>query len=450
MESGKFIKSIMEVELEVCTQADSFLQSAMWGEFKSRFGWKSRAFLIEWAGMVSRPFLTLSRRLAPGISMAYVPWGPELPAGFPEDEMPQALAELVRKLKPFLSRNTAFVRFDPPWFMEEGSGSSLNDDAGRASAQLIHSSRQTTFRSYEPLLLSTGFKCAAATVQPPDTVLIDLRPPCEEILAAMKPKWRYNTALAGKKGVTVNAPDSQGLETFYLLLQETAGRDGIAIHNISYYQTLFEICAEKTGKDGDGPRLRLYTASHEGDMLAAIVVLLRGKYATYLYGASSSVKRNLMASYALQWRAMQDAKASGCQWYDLFGIPPNDDPNHPMAGLYRFKTGFGGRIIHRPGSWDYAYRPLVYGLFSAAEGARKKIRDQKKKKETPNDTNKMNENYAALLGKIGVTDTELRPSGTVLIGNEIYPAEAVDEAIEAGRGVRVTHIKGKKVIVKKV
>jgi lipid II:glycine glycyltransferase (peptidoglycan interpeptide bridge formation enzyme) len=50
-----------------------------------------------------------------------------------------------------------------------------------------------------------------------------------------------------------------------------------------------------------------------------------------------------------------------------------------MAGLYRFKTGFGGKIIHRPGSWDYAYRPLACALFSAAERLRKKMRDAKKR-----------------------------------------------------------------------
>jgi len=76
---------------------------------------------------------------------------------------------------------------------------------------------------------------------------------------------------------------------------------------------------------------------------------------------------------------MQDAKEAGCRFYDLFGIPPNDDPDHPMAGLYRFKTGFGGRIIHRPGSWDYPYKKAVYALFNFAEALRKKLRDRKKK-----------------------------------------------------------------------
>jgi len=115
-------------------------------------------------------------------------------------------------------------------------------------------------------------------------------------------------------------------------------------------------------------------------MLAAIVVLFRGKEATYLYGASSNNKRNLMAPYALQWRAMQDAKEMGCKNYDLFGIPPNEDPEHPMAGLYRFKTGFGGQIIHRPGSWDFAYNGFIYNLFSIAEKLRKKLFNLRKKR----------------------------------------------------------------------
>ncbi|MCL2245111.1 MAG: peptidoglycan bridge formation glycyltransferase FemA/FemB family protein, partial [Treponema sp.] len=184
-------------------------------------------------------------------------------------------------------------------------------------------------------------------------------------------------SLAGKKSVNVNTSDVRDIEVFYNLLKETAQRDGIAVHGINYYKTLFEICGRRKADD---LQLRLYTASHEGETLAAIVVLFRGKEAVYLYGASSNNKRNLMAPYALQWKAMTDAKESGCRYYDLFGIPPNDDPNHPMAGLYRFKTGFGGRIIHRPGSLDYAYNGFIYNLFNFAETFRKRLMNLKKKK----------------------------------------------------------------------
>jgi len=347
---------ITEADIAICENAGSFLQSSMWGEFKSRFEWKANAFLIDWSenAQEKTPLLALSRKILPGFSFAYIPWGPQLPSLFKADERPQMTVELAEKLKPFLARNTVFVRFDFPWFFLEGDEKLI---AERAS------------------LINAGFKTAAAQVQPPDSVIIDLSVSCEDILASMKPKWRYNISLAEKKGVVVKACTSRELEIFYSLLKETAQRDGIAVHGFNYYKTLFDICENREKKDLS---VKLYTASHEGETLAAIVVLFRGNEATYLYGASSNNKRNLMAPYALQWKAIKDAKNSGCEKYDLFGIPPDDNPNHPMAGLYRFKTGFGGQIIHRPGSWDYAYKGLIYNLFRIAERLRKKIFDLRK------------------------------------------------------------------------
>jgi len=344
-----FINNITNADLKFCETATSFLQSAMWGEFKSRFSWTSRAFLIEWNKNEVCPLLLFLRRLVPGFSFAYIPWGPNLPDNFPAVDRAAALSELTVKLKPLLSRNTTFIRFDPPWEVGDNECD---------------------------LLLSTGFKRAAADIQPPDTVIIDLSASENEILAAMKSKWRYNISLAGKKGVQINTCGVKEIEKFYSLLKETAQRDGIAIHSIDYYKTLFDICGAYQERDLS---LRLYTASHEGDNLAAVVVLFRKNTATYLYGASSNIKRNLMATYALQWKAMRDAKSAGCIYYDLFGIPPDDNPNHPMFGLYQFKTGFGGRIIHRPGSWDFPYKPFVYNLFNFAEALRKKKRDRKKR-----------------------------------------------------------------------
>jgi lipid II:glycine glycyltransferase (peptidoglycan interpeptide bridge formation enzyme) len=207
-------------------------------------------------------------------------------------------------------------------------------------------------------------------------VLLDLAASPEEILGAMKPKWRYNIRLAEKKGVEVRRGDEAELEMFYALFRETARRDGIALHSLDYYRTLFALGREYPG---ERPDIRLYIARAEGEDLGAVITLFRGPAAVYLYGASSDRKRNLMAPYALQWRVMEDARAAGCREYDLFGIPPREDPEHPMAGLYRFKTGFGGTIIHRPGSWDYPYRPLMTGIFSAAEGLRKHIRSFRKR-----------------------------------------------------------------------
>jgi lipid II:glycine glycyltransferase (peptidoglycan interpeptide bridge formation enzyme) len=345
------VASLFPCELENCDRSASFLQSGFWGSFKARFGWNARSFLVHWEGFQDSPLLVIRRRLAPGISFAYIPWGPELPAGFPTDRRNNALMELACLLKNFLPLDTAFIRFDPPWFTEgEGEG----------------------FEHPYPPFIRAG-----ADVQCPDTVLLDLAQGMENLVAGMKPKWRYNARLALKKGVRVREAGEDGLELFYSLLKETARRDGIAIHGIEYYRALFSHGREYRG--GGGPQIRLYLADHEGDLLAGVFVLLRGNEAVYLYGASSDKKRNLMAPYALQMKAVEDASSSGCLVYDLFGIPPNEDPSHPMAGLYRFKTGFGGRIIHRIGSWDFPCKPLVYSLYRTAETLRKNIRTLKKR-----------------------------------------------------------------------
>ncbi|MDR1586961.1 MAG: peptidoglycan bridge formation glycyltransferase FemA/FemB family protein [Treponema sp.] len=370
---AKFINNAGPADLTVCGEAQSFLQSDLWGLFKARFGWTAGAFLVDWQGGGRTPLLVLRRPLLPGLSFAYVPWGPEPPPDFPEAGRRDALAELAAALKPLLPRNAAFIRFDPPWYSVEAVSAAPPPLSGGAAAIESPAAEAPLHDMGRP------FVRAAADIQPPDTVLVDLTPSGDKILAAMKPKWRYNIGLAEKRGVTVIRSGEDGLGVFYALLAETAARDGIAVHSLEYYRALFEVMNGPPGPGGNA-ELRLYLAKHEGDTLAAALTLFRGDRATYLYGASSGLKRNLMAPYALQWRAMKDAKAAGCTVYDLFGIPPFDDPSHPMTGLYRFKTGFGGRIIHRPGSWDYPYKAAACALFRAAEAARKKHRDKKKKK----------------------------------------------------------------------
>jgi lipid II:glycine glycyltransferase (peptidoglycan interpeptide bridge formation enzyme) len=274
------------------------------------------------------------------------------------------LAGLGRTLREYLPKSTAFVRFDP-------ACSGVEQPEAR------------------PVL-----RRAAVDVQPPDTVIVDVARTEEEILGGMKEKWRYNIRLAAKKGVSVRpfraGTDSAssidaGIDVFYALLAETARRDGIAIHSREYYAGLFSLAAEYPESAVLRPDIRLYVAEHEGDPLAAVVTLFRGGEAVYLYGASSNRKRNLMAPCLLQWTAMRDAKASGCLRYDLFGIPPDDNPAHPMAGLYRFKTGFGGRILHRSGSWDFDLRPAAAPLFRFAEGMRKTLRSFRKNRPRSRD-----------------------------------------------------------------
>ena len=269
--------------------------------------------------------------------MAYVPH----PFQDIETERHGLLGEAAQQLPGYLPPRTLCMRFDLAWEMPV-----------KLKEWGIPSARK-----------------APMDIQPPSTVILPLEAEEEAILQAMKRKTRYNIRLAGRKGVTTGVEPDSFLEEWYELYRETAERDKIAIHSYEYYRTLMETANSSAG-GGIRPKIHLISARHEGDLLAGIIVGIYGRKATYMYGASSNYKRNLMASYAVQWEAIRLAKRSGCTVYDLFGIPPADDPNHPMHGLYRFKTGFGGHILHRPGTYDLPISTPGYQVFRTAEKLR--------------------------------------------------------------------------------
>lgn len=354
--------SLREVDETAFPEASGFMQSRFWARFKAEYGWVPHYFVADGErGEASRsepsrelPLLTLSRRLAPGFTITYAPHGPEAGVIDSDADHPGGLASIAATVADTLEPRPVFVRFDLP--ME--APTSLASGTGRPVQ---------------------GLARAPVDVQPPNTVLIDLTSEEDDILAAMKSKTRYNVRLAAKKGVVVReggvgpeAPPASGSETgtddldrWYALYRETAERDRIAIHSPAYYRSLFD-----TARGFSGVECSLLVAEHDGELLSGVIILRYGETATYLYGASSNRKRNVMAPYALQWEAMRRARSAGARSYDLFGIPPADDPSHPMHGLYRFKTGFGGRIVHRLGGWDYPASPARYTLYRGAERVR--------------------------------------------------------------------------------
>jgi lipid II:glycine glycyltransferase (peptidoglycan interpeptide bridge formation enzyme) len=338
------------ISLEELSRRDSanvFLQSALWAQLKQSFGWK--ALPVKWRrGDEAGVLLILIRNLIPGLSLAYIPHGPEAEAGGEDREL--FLIELARELRGVLPLGCFFIRFDLPEFRLNGEDAPLYD---------------------KPLVK------APLDIQPPDTVVLPLNLPedrrgedlLDSILAGMHKKTRYNIRLAAKKGVRVEVCGREKLKDWYTLSKITAVRDKIGIHGFGYYDRLFDLVDSSAVAEQELQLLMAY--SPEDELLAGVIILFRGREAVYLYGASSNENRQLMPAYALQWQALRTAVEKQCGEYDLYGIPPTDDPEHPMHGLYRFKTGFGGEIRHRPGTWDYPYSHLLYLFYKLMEHARR-------------------------------------------------------------------------------
>lgn len=199
----------------------------------------------------------------------------------------------------------------------------------------------------------------APPLHPQHTMLVRLQPDEEAMLAGFKPKHRYNVRLAQRKGVTVEAGADP--EPLVALGAATAQRQRIVPYSRAAYERRLrhlEWC-------------RVYVARFEGEALAAIMVARFDGCAYYLFGGSSDHRQNLMPAYAAQWAAMRAAAQDGCGEYDLWGVPPGEDPTHPWRGLWQFKSGFQGELLAYAGAWDMVLNPAAVRVIEAAASARR-------------------------------------------------------------------------------
>lgn len=199
--------------------------------------------------------------------------------------------------------------------------------------------------------------------QPREILVADISRSEEELLAAMKPKTRYNIRLASRRGVKVFATREEKYRQAFLgLMQATSDRKEIVPHPRAYYERLLTALPEET--------CRLFVAEYEGQVLAANLLILFGATATYLHGGSSDTHRDAMAPYLLQWEQMRFAKEHGCTRYDFGGIRTEATDRQASAasswqGITRFKTGFSPEAIPVvfPGAYDIILNPQTYLLY---------------------------------------------------------------------------------------
>ena len=310
--------------------AGHMLQSWGWGELKLSTGWLALRLAL-WdteqqriAAAANVLRYTASQGPLPGGYFAYIPKGPVV-----DWSQPGMCGALFSQLDTMLrAQGVGTLRME------------LAQVAGTASSKCI--AEQAAAMGFRP----------APTVQPIRTILLDLTLDEERQLAGMKEKWRYNVRLAGRKGVTVRAAQSaEDVQAWYRLLQATGERDQFRIHRFDYYLQAWRIFAPRN-------QAHLLLAEYDGQLLAGIFVGLLGKQAIYLYGASSNERRQLMANHLLQWQAMRRAKRQGATQYDLWGIPATDDEDEAMAGLYRFKRGWGGEVVRFMGAYEREYKVI--------------------------------------------------------------------------------------------
>ncbi|MBI2415824.1 MAG: peptidoglycan bridge formation glycyltransferase FemA/FemB family protein [Candidatus Kerfeldbacteria bacterium] len=288
--------------------AGSFLQSWQWGDFQHAYGRRvHRLHTDQWLVQL------ITHHLPAGRAFLFAPYGPvgQLDA----TTTPQLIDQL----------------------------------------QAVAQSDQAIFLRYERGGSKLGGQPAAA-IHPTDTWVLPLTT-ADQLLAGMKPKWRYNIKVAQRHKVIVHSEASvQAVDEFYRLASSTAQRQQISLHPKSYYQLMID----QLGKAG---MATVYLAKQQEHVIAAAIMVLFGHTMTYLHGGSDYAYHHAMAPHLLHWQAMQDARQRGLRYYDFFGIAPASQPNHPWAGISRFKQGFGGAARQYDGTYELVFQPTWYSAY---------------------------------------------------------------------------------------
>ena len=306
------------------------LQTGEWGELKSAFGWKPVRVVSGEAGVQ-----ILFRKLPLGFTIGYIPKAAVSGQWSVDSEQFSVFGEIDSICK---QNRAIFLKWEP----DAWEGNQPNNNLPITDYQL---------------------RTSPQNIQPPRTIMINIAEAEAYILARMRQKTRYNIRLAEKKGVIVRAWDD--LSGFYQMMLLTGGRDGFGVHSYEYYKRAYELLHPKG-------MCEILLAEFEGTPLAALFVARHGHRAYYLYGASTDEERNRMPTYLLQWEAMKWAKAQGCEEYDLWGVPDEDEAtleanfetrHDGLWGVYRFKRGFGGELKRAVQAMDRVYNPLLYWAY---------------------------------------------------------------------------------------
>ncbi len=299
------------------------------------------------------------RGLAARLSVLYAPKGPLL------DWMNESLRERVLDdLQAFAKKQGAiFLKMDPDIILGTGipGADGSVEDAGGAAIQSE--------------LARRGWVYSSDQIQFRNSVLIDLQPTEEEMLARMKQKTRYNVRLAEKKGVTVRVGITDDLPMLYKMYAETSVRDGFVIRDEGYYQTVWrtfmqsnvykpESLQVSASEPANLPTCQPLIAEVNGEPVSGLFLFMFSNRAYYVYGMSREIHREKMPTYLLQWEAMKRAKSAGCAVYDLWGAPETFDESDSMWGVYRFKEGLGGYVVRTLGAWDFAPNKFWYKMYS--------------------------------------------------------------------------------------
>lgn len=304
----------------------SFLQSWEWGELKKGDGGKLVRMYEEnnlAASLIYNPLILFKGYL-------YCPRGPVLSG---DKSLSESLFDFVEGINNLPDKkNIVFVRIEPE--IEES----------KENIAALH---------------KFGFR-ESASIQPKETIFLDLRKEEEEILYSMDKDLRYAIRTAKKRKVVVEKLEEKGekaeaFSIFWELFCKSNLRHGLRSYPKEYYEKLFDF--NRADNQGRGCYSTIFVGKLGEKIISIAMVMFWGRAALYLYSASDSDYSKYNAPSLVLWEVIKEAKNKRSSYLDLWGVSSS---KKRWVGVTKFKEKFGGERVFFVGTWDLVLNPRLY------------------------------------------------------------------------------------------
>lgn len=312
-----------------------FLQSVFWQAFQESQGVST----VSLSGQAGHQWsaLALHETGAAHTHRLYAPYGPSFAD---EADLGEALSEIEKTAK---EAGDVFVRIEPVGVSVEAEKNAASILRARGYTKVEH-------------------------IQPEDTLIADVSGGAEAILKNMKGNNRRAYNQAEKRDIRVRA-SSEPADIHHLteLMARVSERNEVQLREAEYITAQ----AKSLLPQGAG---RIYLASTctspEGEEIEETVVSAALAYVNddtvyYAHAGSDYSWRKANPNIVLLTQMMIDAANEGRQYFDFYGIAPENAPdNHPWQGFSRFKKSFGGERRTYLGTWEKPVRRAHYMAYN--------------------------------------------------------------------------------------
>ncbi len=251
-----------------------------------------------------------------GSGIAYLPWGP-MWRRHSQSVNIDVFRQVINALKEeYVIRQGLLLRLRPNIFKENGA-------------------------DFISILNNAGLK-RNPHAQPYRTLMLNLSTETKEIRKAFDQKWRNQLNRAEKNKLIIQEGTSDDLYHNFLILQKEMQERKKYNPGVDYdeFREIQKDLPEKL-------KMTILICTFDEKVLSATICSKIGDIGIYLLGATGNEGMKMKGAYLSQWRMIEIVKSSGCNWYDLGGIDPDNNP-----GVYHFKSGISRREASHIGQYE--------------------------------------------------------------------------------------------------